>query len=461
MSPTPESISLPNDSKVNAESKFAQNKSSQVKEKRGKGHDSRKDIPWQQASKRNKGTATTPRPIPRPTREVPSEIIFAQVNPTAESTKRHILKDLKSEVDLPRGAPAQQEIEAAPAPVRNTTVPSMPESTPPPNDSKVNTNPFSDIKARDWLANALWKDELPELENRFILMGDGPFESTELAQFLTKYEIECEITGEVIENTPEEYSHFTYLTSRLPQIVVTGFKNLQFHQILSLAHDRYCRDSPTTTPAPPSSHRYWLEQFEDENGEYFFNRSTSLRNITVISQEMLLAHLFSNCPPTADLPSPWPEHIQTHPALKLLARIRALNMDESFVWPSTEAFNGEGSINTEEWAQIGLLKYMGYTVGANGESSTTRREILAEVFNLSTLPNLESPEKMQQWGSPKSGGRLRKMANTLASLTQRSKRNSNDTEEAIADWEDDLAWLKKNYYDGKFSRKFTWPKTSN
>jgi hypothetical protein len=136
-------------------------------------------------------------------------------------------------------------------------------------------------------------------------------------------------------------------------------------------------------------------------------------------------------------------------------------MDESFVWPSTEAFNGEGSINTEEWAQIGLLKYMGYTVGANGESSTTRREILAEVFKLTTLPNLESPEKMQQWGSPKSGGRLRKMAHTIASLTQRSKRNSNDTEEAIGDWEDDLAWLKTTYYDGRFSHKFTWPITSH
>ena len=60
-----ESVSRSNVSKVNAEPKFAQNKSSQVKKTRGQGHELRKDIPWKQASKRNKGTATTPRRISR------------------------------------------------------------------------------------------------------------------------------------------------------------------------------------------------------------------------------------------------------------------------------------------------------------------------------------------------------------------------------------------------------------
>ena len=166
-------------------------------------------------------------------------------------------------------------------------MPQTPESISLPKDSKVNTNPFTDIKARDWLANLLWKEEQPHLDNQLILMGDGPFEASELASFLSMYEIECNVTGEVIDNDPDEYSHFTFIASRLQPIIVTGHKNFHLHQLFSLTRDdKYCRHNPTTNPPTSPSPKYWLEQLKDESGEYLFIRSLSLKNITVISQEM-------------------------------------------------------------------------------------------------------------------------------------------------------------------------------
>lgn len=128
----------------------------------------------------------------------------------------------------------------------------------------------------------------------------------------------------------------------------------------------------------------------------------------------------------------------------------------TFRWPST-AINQDSShalsgthFNYEE----GLLKYMGYTVGQQGAYRNQRREVLNYVYN-GILPKVRSQEYMDEWGKPQTAERLQKMANSLASFVRNARRRQNaDFRQAIQEWEEDLAYLKEQYYDAS---DFRWP----
>ena len=66
---------------------------------------------------------------------------------------------------------------------------------------------------------------------------------------------------------------------------------------------------------------------------------------------------------------------------------------------------------------------------------------------------------MKEWYAPKTPWRLKKIAYCLATFAQNAKRreNSDSYWQSIEDWEDDLAWLKRNFYDGVYDSKFVWP----
>ena len=66
---------------------------------------------------------------------------------------------------------------------------------------------------------------------------------------------------------------------------------------------------------------------------------------------------------------------------------------------------------------------------------------------------------MKEWNAPKTPWRLKKIANCLATFAKNAKRRSNSDSfrQAIEDWEDDLAWLKRNFYTGIYDSKFVWP----
>ena len=108
------------------------------------------------------------------------------------------------------------------------------------------------------------------------------------------------------------------------------------------------------------------------------------------------------------------------------------------------------------WPQIGVLKYMGYQVGENGETVSTRHNVLQLVYE-APLPNIGPPDHMAEWGEPNSARRLNKIAWSIAIFCLNAKRKSVHLETAISDWETDLAWLKATYYDGNFA--FRWPDT--
>jgi hypothetical protein len=63
---------------------------------------------------------------------------------------------------------------------------------------------------------------------------------------------------------------------------------------------------------------------------------------------------------------------------------------------------------------------------------------------------------MAEWGEPKSINRLKKLADSLATFARNARRRrSSDMDHAIAEWEEDLKYLKDTYYTGRF--RFDWP----
>jgi hypothetical protein len=130
---------------------------------------------------------------------------------------------------------------------------------------------------------------------------------------------------------------------------------------------------------------------------------------------------------------------------------------EYFRWPSTSTPSGDSTLNAVGWPLKGLLSYLGYHVGKTGLPTMTRREILDEVYN-DTLPIVNNTSYMEEWGTPRSDSRLKKLAESLAAFCRNQKRKDGHVQSAaVADWVSDLAYLKSKYYDGVYD--FHWPRT--
>ena len=132
---------------------------------------------------------------------------------------------------------------------------------------------------------------------------------------------------------------------------------------------------------------------------------------------------------------------------------------EISLWPSTKspAINN-GYIGDFYWYKDGIFSYVGYRVGkTNGVDRQTRHSILECIYKLN-LPNVKSKKYMQEWGKPCSENRLQKMVNVLSRFSVNAKnRNQIVMMLAISEWEDDLFYLYKEFYEGKFN--FSWPST--
>lgn len=131
-----------------------------------------------------------------------------------------------------------------------------------------------------------------------------------------------------------------------------------------------------------------------------------------------------------------------------------------FYWPSTDATPGNGRIDPPDWRETGPLRRFGYVVGVvKGKPLSMRQAILIRFFELKVVPNLASPDEVHKWGDACSAARLKSMAYSIATFCRNAKlRRRALMKRAIENWEDDLAWLKKKYYDGCFDQKFVWRK---
>jgi len=138
-------------------------------------------------------------------------------------------------------------------------------------------------------------------------------------------------------------------------------------------------------------------------------------------------------------------------------RAKALADDAYFKWPTTEAPGGRRNVQYSDFRHEGMLKYLEYKVGKDGEHSSYRHALLARIFE-NALPPVFDRLYMAEWGPNGSSIRLHKMAYCLASFAKNFKYQDNDKyDEAIKHWEQDLEYLHDRYYVGRFG--FGWPTT--
>ncbi|MBD1823447.1 hypothetical protein H6F51_13240 [Cyanobacteria bacterium FACHB-DQ100] len=146
---------------------------------------------------------------------------------------------------------------------------------------------------------------------------------------------------------------------------------------------------------------------------------------------------------------------------RISARLTELKDTKTFVWPTTTATVKVGSKNLSEDVfkyEEGLLKLYGYKVGVNGLPENQRRQILDDIF-LHSLPSIDNVAYLSEWGQLGTAKRLKKLADSIAAFTRNARRrNAGAFDKAIRDWEADLAYLKRTYYDERFS--FQWPRTN-
>ena len=133
---------------------------------------------------------------------------------------------------------------------------------------------------------------------------------------------------------------------------------------------------------------------------------------------------------------------------------------ETFKWPSTEAPASKNTLSNE-FTPKGLLGACGYNTGKNGLVKRQRQRLLRRIYKCELPAKSDTlPKKyLDEWGAPQTAKRLSKLANTLATLTRNEKRKKRgDFAKSIADKENDLSYLKSNFYDGKYD--FKWPSTT-
>ncbi len=161
---------------------------------------------------------------------------------------------------------------------------------------------------------------------------------------------------------------------------------------------------------------------------------------------------------------------EIHHELKFRARKKALDLLEriatrlielkgtQFTWSTTTANPGLQNLSSDAFThKEGLLKHYGYKVGMNGLSESDRRKILDTVF-LRPLLHMDDLAYLKEWGEPNTAKRLQKLAESIAAFTRNAKRNNNSSfSKAIQDWETDLAYLRRTYYNNRFS--FQYPHT--
>lgn len=157
-------------------------------------------------------------------------------------------------------------------------------------------------------------------------------------------------------------------------------------------------------------------------------------------------------------------------ALEALAALEALPNEadlaeledafKPFKWPTTEVRGLARRMLLRFQGGVGLLGVYEYHVGWTGDRALDRRHVLKEILeDESSRPRSVYPSA----GPPRSCLRLRAVAYSIADCVKRARRRiSADMTKAISDWEEDLDWLKRTYYNGRCDgtasqARFLWP----
>ena len=108
-----------------------------------------------------------------------------------------------------------------------------------------------------------------------------------------------------------------------------------------------------------------------------------------------------------------------------------------------------------EFPEKGMLSTLGYQAGYM--SFPEREYILKFIMEEENLPFVQSPAYMASWGSPLSEKRLIKLSYLLKNLIHKKKKDGDyyHKENTRLNWSVDLNYIRKKYYEDKFT--FKWP----
>ena len=94
---------------------------------------------------------------------------------------------------------------------------------------------------------------------------------------------------------------------------------------------------------------------------------------------------------------------------------------------------------------IGMLGFLGYKVGQEGETKKKRQFILNYVVN-EQLPFVQSPMYIKEWGDPKSKKRYLKTYNVIKNFIDKyTNYKQSGFEKALIEWSEDIQYLKMLY----------------
>lgn len=286
----------------------------------------------------------------------------------------------------------------------------------------------------DWLKSS---QEQRIRSGMFFGIGAGPLSEVELQAFLQRHWMYCWYLGEGMDDDAFDL-HVLWQTSNDPNIyrgVVTG----QMGELCG-------------------NFVIGREEWDEELLDRLIDRYRG-RTLRIFSQEMLLIYLVFKRDPFKAPRNVLREFQAGHPALEFLSTgwpgwVSTFVSED----PSRSSSKRSGAIVYEE---VSPIKLMGYKVGKKGLPRAERRQILANGFQ-GPIPSTENPVAMAEWGKPGTSARLHKMANWLSSICTSGKRKARKTgqqheSQAVKDWEEDLAWLKAEFYNGRHT--FSWPQT--
>lgn len=187
----------------------------------------------------------------------------------------------------------------------------------------------------------------------------------------------------------------------------------------------------------------FLEQALDMQGFYTGGVSLSDNDIPTDIHTLLWAFASSG-----------PSELILEAEIELLREIAARN---HFVWPDALAkLLKQKSARKDVVRNVNSpLSLAGYKVGRSGKSAKRRRQILKEIFE-GPLHHETPSDFVSKWGNANSIDRLKGISGHLANLARTQQARSDPAyEKAISDWQDDLEWLRRTFYEGRFS--FPWP----
>jgi len=257
-------------------------------------------------------------------------------------------------------------------------------------------SPINNELLRNWFFDNIGTYKLPFED--VVTTGSGPFEENDFDNFLKQFGFNYHDPEEEIE------------------IVIIGNENWDLQKIQDMLKYR------------------------------------SGKTLKVYSQEMFISYMLIGVDPFDCNQGILDEFAENHSALEFL-------INWGFDWPSTQVSLWSGNEElVADWPEKGLLGSLNYKVGRSGLLTNERRKILTRAF-VDNVPKELPVSYTKDWGIPESQQRLKKIANSIAAFCRIAKlRTSHNSEDAIHDWEADLKWLHKKYYEPKGFR-FNWPDT--